>query len=843
MRPTPICSPTHRRLLREAFGAQAGYEVDTQGDAFFVAFASARAAAAAAAAAQRALASHPWPHGCEVSVRVGIHTGEPRAVDGAYVGVDVHHGARVMAAGHGGQVLVSQAARALLGDDFELLDLGVHRLKDLSGPERLYQMQIEGLRSAFPALKTLENRPNNLPAQPTALIGRDRQLRELSTLVSTEDVRLVTLTGPGGTGKTRLALALGAQLIEEFADGVFFVSLASVREAGLVEPAIAQALGVRERPGESVGETLRGYLGDRRMLLVIDNFEQVIPAAVDVGSLLAAAPGLKALVTSRAPLQLSGERRYAVPPLLLPDLERLPEAAVLSDYEAVRLFAERAAAAKAGFAVTAENAPAVAEICVRLDGLPLALELAAARIPALPPAALLSRLDRRLKLLTGGARDLDERQRTLRATVEWSYELLAEPERMLFARLGVFMGGCTLEAAEAVCDFDGELGIDVLDGLTSLLDMSMLRQAEDADGEPRFWMLETIREYAREVVALAGEGPVNAHAEWFARFAQAVELRGPEQETWWRRLRAEHLNFREAMDTFRRNRRSCERLGLATDLGEYNFQNGTITEGRTWLEQALAAAGDCPVADRARASAFASNLASFSGLAEVALEHARRALALAQESGDDTAHAESLRSLAIAHSVNGDLETAEALYGECLEITRGRDQLAPITSDVTNNLAVIALERDDLETARSRLEEAVAIGRARDDQYILATALTTLGTVSLRAGEGADAARCWAEALSFARRNDLPTIVARALAGAAVLGVRAGDSQAASAFLAGAEAIARETGYTFHGVERQLYDEVLAALSAAGDAHPRAGGLDDTEHAIAWLTARAQAGH
>jgi predicted ATPase/class 3 adenylate cyclase len=831
----------HRSLLREAFDAHGGYEVDSEGDAFFVAFASAGDAVASAVAAQRSLVAHPWPDTCEVSVRMGVHTGEPRLIEGAYVGLDVHHAARVMAAGHGGQVLVSHPTSELLAEAFELLDLGLHRLKDLSRPEHLYQVRIEGLRSTFPALKTLENRPTNLPAQATALIGRERQLDELGALLSARDVRVVTLTGPGGAGKTRLALASAAQLIDEFANGVFFVSLASLRDAALVTPAIALALAVKEQPGEAVGETLRAHLAGKQMLLVLDNFEQVLGAAVEVGSLLAAAPSVKALVTSRAPLHLSGERTYAVPPLTLPDPQRLPELVALYEYEAVRLFAERAQAAKADFALTAENAPAVAEICVRLDGLPLAVELAAARIRVLPAPALLRRLDQRLKLLTGGSHDLDERQRTLRATVEWSYELLAEHERTLFSRLGVFVGGCTIEAAEAVCDADGVLGIDILDGLTALLEMSLLRQAEGAGGEPRFWMLETIRDYARELLASQGAGSSEAHAEWFAGLARSAELRGPEQEAWWARLRAEHLNLREAMQTFRQASQLCEYLRLASDLAEYSFQSGSLSEGREWLEVGLAAGGSCAAEDRARAYAFASNHACFQGAGDVALEHARRALVLANESGDDAVRAESMRSLGMAHTVVGDVGEAEAYYGECLAIARGQDALAPLASDVANNLADLALGRGDLDAAKDLLEQTVADARVRDDQYALATALTNLGTVSLRRGDDALAARGWSEALDFARRNQLPAIMPTVLVGAAALAVRAGDSRAAASFLAGADAICRDTGYALQSVEQQLYDETLDAIQAVDRVGLHCAGSDQTEQAIVWLTARARA--
>ncbi|HYX75697.1 MAG TPA: adenylate/guanylate cyclase domain-containing protein, partial [Gaiellaceae bacterium] len=382
----------HRRLLGDAFERHGGTVVDSEGDAFFVAFASANDAVAGAAAAQRALAEHAWPGDEELRVRVGLHTGEPRLVDGHYVGLDVHHAARVMAAGHGGQVLVSEATRALLDDRARLRDLGEHRLKDLARPHRLYQLELDGLPSEFPPLKTLDNRPTNLPVQPTELIGREEQLVEVGALLRRGDLRLLTLTGTGGAGKTRLALQLAADVVEEFDNGVFFVSLAPVRDWELVVPTITRTLGLREQPGETVLETLTEYLRDKAMLLVLDNFEQVLAAAPALSGVSATAPGLRLLVTSRTPLRLSGERTYPVPPLELA--------------ESVRLFADRALAA--GAEVDADDA--VAEICRRLDGLPLAIELAASRAPTLPPQALLRRLDQSLKLLTGGPRDHDERQ-------------------------------------------------------------------------------------------------------------------------------------------------------------------------------------------------------------------------------------------------------------------------------------------------------------------------------------------------------------------------------------------------------------------------------------------------
>jgi class 3 adenylate cyclase len=429
----------HRTLLREAFERHGGRVLGAEGDEFFVAFESAAAAAAAAADGQRALAGHDWPDGDAIRVRMGLHTGEPRLVDGGYVGLDVHHAARVMAAGHGGQVLVSHATRSLLGD-VELRDLGEHLLKDLAGPQRLYQLELDGLPGDFPPLNTLDNRFTSLPAVPNAFVGRERELAEAGELLARDDVRLLTLIGPGGTGKTRLALQVASGLVDELPGGAAFVSLTPVRDWELVMPAIAQALGLREQPEESALETLAEYLRDKRLLLVLDNFEQVADAAPLLAELLAAAPGLKMLVTSRSTLRLSGEHEFPVPPLPVPPAGAARDAGTAGQYASVRLFTERAQAVAPGFRLTGQNVGAVAEICRRLDGLPLAIELAAARVRLLPPQALLARLGDPMGVLTGGPRDVPERQRTLQKTLDWSFSLLSPGEQALFACLGVFAG-------------------------------------------------------------------------------------------------------------------------------------------------------------------------------------------------------------------------------------------------------------------------------------------------------------------------------------------------------------------------------------------------------------------
>lgn len=490
----------YRQILRDAVAQRHGAEVDTEGDGFFAAFSSARQAASAALDAQALLPE------AGIRVRMGIHTGEPLVVNGQYAGLDVHQAARIAAAGHGGQVLVSESARTLVGGSREMVDLGVHRLKDLGEPLRLFQLG----RGAFPSLRTLNK--TNLPVQPTALIGREKELAEAGRLLQAH--RLLTLTGAGGSGKTRLALQLAAEAVEDFPDGVFWVPLQALRDPDVVIPAISQSLGAAGIPLESAA--------NRHLLLVLDNFEQLLASASRIGELLTKMPDPKFLITSREPLHIAAEYEYGVAPL--------------REREAVALFTERARAIEPGFT----DDEAVAEICLRLDCLPLALELAAARTKALSTRQLLERLDKRLPILTGGARDAPERQRTLRATIAWSYELLTAEEQRTFARLAVFTGGCSLDAAETVCQ-------TTLDTIAALVDKSLLRRERD-----RYSMLETISEYAYEQLESAGERDDirRRHAEYYLEQARSVErlIRSPQAAASLDRMEADFGNMRAALD-------------------------------------------------------------------------------------------------------------------------------------------------------------------------------------------------------------------------------------------------------------------------------------------------------
>ena len=694
----------HDEILRSVIEANGGHVFKTVGDAFCAAFPTAPEALDVALAAQRALlVDRDWIEAGPPLVRMALHTGSAEERDGDYFGPPLNRVARLLSAAHGGQTLLSLPAQELVRDqlpvDAQLRDLGDHRLKDLARPERVFELLAPDLPAGSPPLRTLESRPNNLPMQPTLLVGREREVGEVRGRILAPEVRLLTLTGPGGTGKTRLALQAAADLLEEFEDGVFFVALATISDPTLVVPTVAQALGVRESGDRPLTEGVRDYLKDKRLLLVLDNFEQVLEAAPMSGELLSA-PQVKVLATSRIPLGVYGEHEYTVPPLSVPDTKRLPGLEALSHYEAVRLFIERATAAKADFAVTSENAPAVAEICARLDGLPLAIELAAARVKLLPPRAMLGRLGRRLKLLTGGARDLPERQRTLRGAIEWSHALLDEGEKTLFARMAVFSGGRTLDAIEAVCDAGGDLPLDAFEGVSSLFDKSLLRQEEGPEGEPRFVMLETIHEYARERLQDSGEAEEigRAHIRYFLALAEeaAPELTGADQVSWMDRLEAEHDNFR-----------------------------GHFSEGRHWLGTGLSGGGAAPVGVRGEASLGLGYLELRQGDYVRAVEDLEASLSLYREVGDRRGEAYALCFLGWIALDRSDLQRAEALLEESLALSRAAGTARDV-SVALNALAMLNVYRGDYARASAMQEESLSLAReASDVQYIAILAYNT----------------------------------------------------------------------------------------------------------------------
>jgi predicted ATPase/class 3 adenylate cyclase len=690
----------HRELIRAAVAAHGGVEDKTEGDGFLIVFPRTSDAVAAVVDAQKALAAEPWPDDAQIRVRMGIHTGDGRLdADGEYVGPDVNRAARVAAAGHGGQVLVSETTSSLISEDLPagvtLRGLGEHRLKDLR-PERLCQLVVEGLRADFPPIRSLDRRPNNLPTQLTSFVGRQAELAEAERLLGT--TRLLTMTGPGGTGKTRLSLQLAANVSHRFKDGTWFVALEPVRDPGLIAGTILTTLGLVESGGRSARDVLADWLATRQALLVLDNFEQVIEGGRVVADLLRAAPELSVIVTSRAPLRVSGEQEYPVPGLPAPvdvlalsDLEKLNlpagarqlDAASITAYEAVRLFIARAVGVRPDFRVTNENAPAVAGIAARLHGMPLAIELAAARVKLLSPDAILERLEHQLGVLSAGSRDLPERQQTLRGAIAWSHELLAPGERRLLARASIFVGGCELDSAEAVCGPAAELdGLDVLDGLMSLADQSLVR-AEEVDGETRFRMLDTIREFAAERLSESGERETieARHTTTYLALAEDAsrKLSGDDQRRWLGRIERDHDNIRAVLDRSTASGDADTAIRLAFAMWRYWQKRGHLAEARRRL-QAIADqpwSRDDPVL-RARLLEALGGVAWWQAdLATMGPSYAE-ALRIWEEVGDKAEIANALYNDSFRYAVTGNPRDGDPERLGFAQMQRSRDLAAEI---------------------------------------------------------------------------------------------------------------------------------------------------------------------
>jgi predicted ATPase/class 3 adenylate cyclase len=775
----------HRRVLREAFTGHGGVEVDTQGDAFFVAFARARDAVAAAAGAQRALASGP------IQVRMGIHTGEPLRTDEGYVGMDIHRGARIAAAGHGGQVLVSQTARELIHDDlsdeFALRDLGEHRLKDLSRPQRIFQLVTGGLDRDFPPLATLENRATNLPPQPTPLIGRERELTEIVELLRSPDVRLLTLTGPGGAGKTRLALQAAADLLDDFGDGVFFVGLAGITEPSLVIPTIAQALGVKESGGTSPEEALDRFLHDRELVLILDNLEHLLDAAPQISDLVLGAPSVKAILSSRAPLRISVEREYPVPEL--------------AEHDAVALFSERALSIKPDFRLNGD-APAVAQICSRLDGLPLAIELAAARAKVLSPVALLERLDQRLPVLTGGARDVPKRQRTLRDTIAWSYELLDETEQRLFRRVAVFVGGFSLTAAEHVAEAD-------LDTLASLVENSLVRQGED-----RFRMLETIREFALERLEEDDELDQvrRRHLDFFVAFA---EREASDTQASLERLDSEHDNLRAALQFARELGEPRLELRLASALSNFWEFRSYLREGLEHIREALDRDPDAPPEIRVPALSRGTMMAIKQDDLDSARLWAQQKRQLHAAIGDEKGVGDSIHLLGVIAASERRYPDARALLEQGKSIRERLGDEVDMQSSF-HVLGLVAMDEGDFGRARADLGAALAIAEKHGLERWTANSQCDLAFAELGNGRVEEAGLLFGEALAAAARMGWTENVAFCLVGCSAVAAAAGELDHAGHLLGQTDRLCEDIHLTLEvyaeAVRARVEDELRSGL-------------------------------
>jgi predicted ATPase/class 3 adenylate cyclase len=784
----------HHDLVRTACARFGGIEVDTQGDAFFVAFGRAHEAVAAALEAQRALLAEPWPEARALRVRMGIHTGEPDLGEHGYVGIDVHLAARICGAAHGGQVLCSRATRDLAaggsGDGVAYRDLGDHRLKDFDRPVRLFQVDGAGIPAEHPPPRT--GSAVGLIVPSNRLVGREPELAAVRELLAAPDVHLVTLTGPGGTGKSRLALELAWEAVEQFADGVFLVRLAQVGDPALVPSAIAEALGVREAGTRPLLEAIADDLRDRELLLVVDNFEHVLEAALLLAALFEASAGVRLLATSRVPLRLRGEH--------VVDVEPLPEE------DATSLFVERARSVDHRFDAEAE-AETVAEICRRLDGLPLAIELAAARVAVLTPKRLLERIG--LALLSGGGADVPERQRTISATIEWSYDLLTPSQQALHAALGIFAGGCTLEAVEEVCG-----SADLLDDLAALVAGGLIRR-DDSPSEPRFRMLQVVREFA--LARLSADGRAHelgaAHAAWVARLGEQAEteLTGGEQAVWLERLDQELPNVRAALEWSLANGEPELALRIAASLGRFWRARGHVTEGRRWLEAALADADEVPAEARAAGFWAAGRQAMAQGDDAAAVPLLERALELYRELGRRREESFALAELGLAAVATGDLEQGEQRCADALEVARALGD-PRATSAALSQLAHVVGELGDHARARALHEEALGLRRRLGDPLLVANAANNLGFAALAEGDLVRARTALEEALALATDLGDRIHTASARCGLGQTALLAGEPDRAAAHLTAA----LDT-YVVLGDERDAA-ECISGLAAAAAA-------------------------
>jgi predicted ATPase/class 3 adenylate cyclase len=835
----------HDEILRSAIAEHGGHVVKTMGDAFHAAFSRAPDGLAAAIDAQRRLQSEAWDEVAPLRVRMALHTGAAEERDGDYFGPVLNRAARLMSVGHGGQVLLSQPTYELVRDELPeattVIDLGEHRLKDLSRPEHAYQLAHQDIDAQFPPLRSLDSVPNNLPRQLTSFVGREQEMADVKRLLAATS--LLTLVGTGGAGKTRLSLQVAADLVDEYRDGVWIVELAPLADGSLVAQAVATALGVREQAGRPAILTLEEYLLPRQLLLVLDNCEHLVAAcAATADRLLRACPGLKILATSREALGIAGETTWRVPSLLLPDPRHTPTADSLTAYEAVRLFIDRAVAASSGFAVTNENAPSVAQICQRLDGIPLAIELAAVRVKVLSAEQIAARLDDRFRLLTGGSRTALPRQQTLRALVDWSYDLLSETERTLLGRLSVFAGGWDLDAAEHVCTSDDLDAYDVLDLLAQLADKSLVLTEEHV-GAARYRLLETIRQYGAERLRAAGEEAVlrRRHRDWVLDLVmqQTARLGGAEQADALARLELEHDNIRSALDWCETEPGSVE-IGarIADELGWFWALRGYIREGSERAARLLTLAQE-RTRGRAHALSAAGMLDDPVGAYERGAAHFEESIAIWHELGD-------IRGAAIALARYGQLEQARARYDHAWVLLKESQELfqqiggeSGLDAPLSVFLAQVAKNRGDYEQAIPVFEECLADARERGDKHSVGSTLRSLGELMQMRGDYLGAAARLQESMRLIHELDDQPCTSTTFDCLGTLALAQGAHIRAVRLWAVAEASRENQGLVLPRAERERLDQIIAdGRSRLGDDAFAAAWADgsamSTEQAVAY---------
>jgi predicted ATPase/class 3 adenylate cyclase len=812
----------HDALLREAIEEHGGAIFKTVGDQFCATFPTAASGIAAALAGQRSLAAESWGRyfprrteeeagGGPLSVRMALHTGTAELREGDYFGPTLNRTARLVAIGSGGQVLLSEVTQGLVRDDLppgvSLRDLGSHRLRDLQRPERIFQLLHANLPDNFPPLRSLDAVPNNLPQQATSFIGREKEVAQAKHRLSS--TRLLALTGAGGSGKSRLSLQVAAEVMEGYADGAWLVELAPLSDPAMVPQAVAAVLSVLEEPGVPLMQTLVRSLRPRNLLLILDNCEHLLPACAQLAdALLRHCPRVTLLASSREALGIAGESVYRVPSLSLPDAERIAAGgetlvSTLKQYESLQLFLERAAAVQPGFALTSRNASTVAEICSRLDGIPLAIELAAARVRALPVEQIAARLDDRFRLLTGGSRTALPRQQTLRALIDWSYDLLLEPEKRVLRRLSVFAGGWTLEAAEAVCSGDDIEAWELLDLLTALVDKSLVLYEEpaarEAGGEARYRFLETVRQYGREQLLESGEAEAvrGRHLEYYLRLSEAAEpkLQGPEQAEWLERLERERDNLRVALEWSEAADGGTEAaLRLLSATGWFWMLRYHRGEGLRWLERALARSAGEVTAVRAKALHAAATLSGMSGEPREKREaYGRESLAIYQKLGDRQGLALLLpgeEGLALAREVGNKYILAQRLFG----------------------IGYLLRDQREWERMEEVAEESLALSQEMGNTIGIAGAYRQLGRAAMHRREYARARACFTEDLNRTRLLGDVEGVAIALGNLADVAFHEGEYSRSQALCAERLILARKMGHQWH-TPHTLERLVLVALA------------------------------
>jgi predicted ATPase/class 3 adenylate cyclase len=843
----------HDALLYRHIEAQQGHVFKTTGDAFSAAFATAPDALAAAIAAQCALQAEPWNGTGPVRVRMALHTGVAQAQDGDYYGPLLNRVLRLLNAGHGGQTLLSQTTCDLLADNLpagvRLKPLGAYPLKDLQNPEPIYQLLHPALPAEFPSPRSVEAFAHNLPPQLTSFIGRAKEMERLRHLLTT--TRLLTLTGPGGCGKTRMALQVAEERVKEFTDGVWLVELAATHDPELVPQRVASVLGVREEADTPLAETLVRYLRAKSLLLILDTCEHLIDACAQLAeTLLRACPRLQILATSREALGITGETAWQIPSLSLPVLRTPAEIdpeTLLAEAEAAQLFCARAVAVQPDFVLTPQNAPAVAQICARLDGIPLALELAAARVKALTAEQIAERLDEMFRLLTGGSRTALPRQQTLKAAIDWSFDLLSEPERVLLRRLSVFVNGWTLDAVEMVCtDVEaprkGSEGSsepwpwadiadwEVLDLLLRLVEKSLVQVEEIGDGQTRYRLLETIRQYGQDKLLEARESEAlrERHRDYYMALAEraAPQLTQPDQGIWLNQLEADHDNLRAALKW---STDGATRLRMAGALWRFWYVRGHLSEGRGWLEGALARSREADMALRAKSLNGAGVLAMTQGDYAAARSLHEQSLEARTRLGDRSGIASSRNNLGLVAQSQGDYAAARALLEESLALYQDLNDTADVAV-VLGNLAINAYDQGDFAQAKSRLEASLTLLRGLQNRLHIAITLHNLGEYTFHLGEYAEASAYFRESLLLRQELGDRSGPAFSLVGLGMVAAHQNDYERAARLFGAAEAGREAVGIPLSVSGRASYEKAVATLRAS---------LDRGAFETAWTQGRA----